>query len=694
MTHPSSPESTVQPFPREDPASPFESETSHSSSPQTIVQQLPVLEHPGSSSQSELSHISSPHATLQQPFLSEMTHPSSPESTVQPLPREDPASPFESETSHSSSPQATVQQLPVLEHPGSPSQSELSHVSSPQATLQQPFLSEMTHPSSPESTVQPLPGEDPASPFESETSHSSSPQATVQQLPVLEHPGSSSQSESSDISSPQATLQQPAPHPSSPESTVQPLPREDPVSPFESETSHSSSPQATVQQLPVLEHPGSSSQSESSDMSSPQATLQQPAPHPSSPESTVQPLPREDPVSPFHSETSLLSSPQATLQQPAPPPLFMHLTLLKLWLRRWWIICMIAAIGFLFLISWSIHTSQKNDANIWCTTPNATVTKESNAPSSTEIQGAPILFRTIMAAVDAAPGDNEWPFCILIQKGVYKERIVIERNKRNLVLVGEGINKTIISSNGAVMSTDRYISELATIWVLGKRFKAMDISFENIGADQLESVALKNSGDESIFHRCSFMSQVVSIHSDHVGQQLYHDCYISGSQHLIYGDGHAMFQRSTIHVNNLKPEVGAVIALQERRTYWSSQNPFEPSLVGFTFDEEITKKFALDEKILTLTKMFVATEYICSVEMEKGRVWEGSGIVVKETFAARQGFGHKAAEEGMGLYYLLSVPHGSIGEHYAVIPQACLRTRRALQFCDPWPGEIGTVIHM
>ena len=67
---------------------------------------------------------------------------------------------------------------------------------------------------------------------------------------------------------------------------------------------------------------------------------------------------------------------------------------------------------------------------------------------------------------------------------------------------------------------------------------------------------------------------------------------------------------------------------------------------------------------------------------------------MKETFAARQGFGHKAAEEGMGLYYLLSVPHGSIGEHYAVIPQACLRTRRALQFCDPWPGEIGTVIHM
>lgn len=123
---------------------------------------------------------------------------------------------------------------------------------------------------------------------------------------------------------------------------------------------------------------------------------------------------------------------------------------------------MIAAIGFLFLISWSIHTSQKNDANIWCTTPNATVTKESNAPSST-VQGAPILFRTIMAAVDAAPGDNEWPFCILIQKGVYKERIVIERNKRNLVLVGEGINKTIISSNGAVLSTDRYISELATI---------------------------------------------------------------------------------------------------------------------------------------------------------------------------------------------------------------------------------------
>ncbi|KAL6312970.1 hypothetical protein AAG906_027723 [Vitis piasezkii] len=589
----------------------------HCELPTTTAHVPYVVEHPGSPSQLELSHISSPQATLQQSFLLEITHSSSPESTVQPLPREDPASPFQSETSHLLSPQATVQQNPassfhrrqVIRHLHGPRNSVRAsrtllrsqsihisspHPSSPQATVQQvlehsgsPLQSQSIHISYLQATLQ---QPDPVSPFQSKTSHPSSPQATCKA--VFGASGSPSRSELSHISFPCshiAAISIEMTHPSSLEFTVQPFPREGPTSPFESETSHSSSlqPQGSFLRCSHfherIQHPHSI---ETSHPSSPQVTvagLEHPdphysrvmyhlrpycelCPHPSSPESMVQPLPRENPISPFQSETSHPSSPQPIVQPHfmTPPPLFMHLMLLKLWLERWWIICMTAIIGFLSSISWSIHTSQKNDANIWCTTPNATVTKESNAPSSTE-QGAPILFRTIMAAVDATPGDDEWPFSILIQKGVYKERIVIERNKKNFVLVGKGINKTIISSNGGVLSTDRYISELATICkVLGKRFKAKDISFENMGADQLESVALKNSGDESIFHDAtSCHHKCVSIHCNHVGQQLYHDSYISGSQHLIYGDGHAMFQRSTIHVNNLKPKWG-YDCLQER----------------------------------------------------------------------------------------------------------------------------------
>ena len=59
-------------------------------------------------------------------------------------------------------------------------------------------------------------------------------------------------------------------------------------------------------------------------------------------------------------------------------------------------------------------------------------------------------FTTITEAVAAAP-NNTFPeegyYVIYAREGLYEEYIVISNKKRNIMLIGDGINKTIISGN-------------------------------------------------------------------------------------------------------------------------------------------------------------------------------------------------------------------------------------------------------
>lgn len=59
-------------------------------------------------------------------------------------------------------------------------------------------------------------------------------------------------------------------------------------------------------------------------------------------------------------------------------------------------------------------------------------------------------FTTITEAVAAAPNKTlpeDGYFVIYAREGLYEEYIVISNKKRNIMLIGDGINKTIITGN-------------------------------------------------------------------------------------------------------------------------------------------------------------------------------------------------------------------------------------------------------
>lgn len=63
-------------------------------------------------------------------------------------------------------------------------------------------------------------------------------------------------------------------------------------------------------------------------------------------------------------------------------------------------------------------------------------------------------FTTVGDAVAFAPNNTaieDGYFAIYIEEGVYSENVVVPKNKKNLILIGVGINRTIITSNRSVV---------------------------------------------------------------------------------------------------------------------------------------------------------------------------------------------------------------------------------------------------
>ncbi|TQD76072.1 hypothetical protein C1H46_038384 [Malus baccata] len=154
-------------------------------------------------------------------------------------------------------------------------------------------------------------------------------------------------------------------------------------------------------------------------------------------------------------------------------------------------------------------------------------------------------FKLISDAIAAAPDHSRQYFVIFVKRGVYYEYVNIDAKKSNLVLVGEGMDNTIISgnrSNGTGWGT----SDSATFTVKADGFIAVNIGFVNTaGPYKMQAVALRSQGDRSAFFQCS-----ISGYQDtllvHDGRQFFRMCKISGTVDFIFGYGTAVFQKCTI----------------------------------------------------------------------------------------------------------------------------------------------------
>ncbi len=155
-------------------------------------------------------------------------------------------------------------------------------------------------------------------------------------------------------------------------------------------------------------------------------------------------------------------------------------------------------------------------------------------------------FKTLQAAIDAAPDNAEKPYVILIKPGRYRwQQTLIPKSKRFIHLVGEDPNTTVLSYHLNVYETlkDRRLEKLegTTLIAQGDDFSATNLTIENTSGDHGQALALRLDGDRAIVRNCRLLGWQDTLMVNN-GRQYFRDCYIEGRVDFIFGSATAVFE--------------------------------------------------------------------------------------------------------------------------------------------------------
>ncbi|KAH6771472.1 Plant invertase/pectin methylesterase inhibitor superfamily [Perilla frutescens var. hirtella] len=206
----------------------------------------------------------------------------------------------------------------------------------------------------------------------------------------------------------------------------------------------------------------------------------------------------------------------------------------------------------------------------WVSTGDRKLLRSSGTPRKADIvvaQDGSSHYKTISeglnAAIAARPRSGTKRCVVYVKRGIYKEYVVVNKFMKNIMLVGDGIDATIVT--GSKNSKDGFSTfDSATFAAFGEGFIAQGITFENTaGAEKHQAVALLSTSDTSVFYQCSFKGYQDTLYT-HANRQFYRDCDIYGTIDFIFGFAPTVIQNCNIYLRQPMPHQKNIITAQGR----------------------------------------------------------------------------------------------------------------------------------
>ncbi|PIA54926.1 hypothetical protein AQUCO_00901081v1 [Aquilegia coerulea] len=160
-------------------------------------------------------------------------------------------------------------------------------------------------------------------------------------------------------------------------------------------------------------------------------------------------------------------------------------------------------------------------------------------------------FISVQKAVDAVPNYSSTRTLILIDSGTYREKVVVQANKTNLIFEGQGYLNTYIAWNDTANSTGGTVYSFS-VAIFAPNFIAYNISFQNTapppspGIVGAQAIALRIAGDQAAFYGCGFYGAQDTLH-DERGRHYFRECFIQGSIDFIFGNAKSLYEDCTIN---------------------------------------------------------------------------------------------------------------------------------------------------
>ncbi|XP_050245281.1 probable pectinesterase/pectinesterase inhibitor 51 [Quercus robur] len=210
-------------------------------------------------------------------------------------------------------------------------------------------------------------------------------------------------------------------------------------------------------------------------------------------------------------------------------------------------------------------------------------------------------YKTVQEAVNAAPEKGGGKrFVIRIKEGVYEETVKVPLEKKNVVFLGDGMGKTVITGSLNVGQPGITTSTSATVAVLGDGFMASGLTIQNTaGPNAHQAVAFRSSSDLSVIENCEFLGNQDTLFAQSL-RQFYKSCRIQGNVDFIFGGSASFFQDCHIllaprQVDPEKGESNTVTAHARLDPAQSTGFVFQNCLINGT--EEYVKLYQSNPKV-------------------------------------------------------------------------------------------------
>jgi pectin methylesterase-like acyl-CoA thioesterase len=158
-------------------------------------------------------------------------------------------------------------------------------------------------------------------------------------------------------------------------------------------------------------------------------------------------------------------------------------------------------------------------------------------------------FTMLQQAIDAVRAfDPDFVTTIFVKEGTYYEKIVVPDYVRDLKIVGENREKTIISNNDHALINNMGTFRTYTMQIRGNDITLENITIENNAPMVGQAVALHTEGDRIILKNCRLLGNQDTLYTGGENAHLYfHGCYIEGTTDFIFGPSTAWFENCDIY---------------------------------------------------------------------------------------------------------------------------------------------------
>jgi pectin methylesterase-like acyl-CoA thioesterase len=161
-------------------------------------------------------------------------------------------------------------------------------------------------------------------------------------------------------------------------------------------------------------------------------------------------------------------------------------------------------------------------------------------------------YRTVQAAIDAAPTGSSARTVITIKAGTYREVVRVPSTKTAITLQGLGSTaaQTVLVFNNSATNSGTFNS--ASMFVDGRDFAATNLTISNDYAEKPSSegqqaVALHLNADRAVFRNVRLLGDQDTFLVNEKTRAYMADSYVEGTVDFIFGAGTMVFDRTTVH---------------------------------------------------------------------------------------------------------------------------------------------------